>query len=155
MRNTQFDDIRPFFEDEIPAAMERIANSPSFPLLASYVYPHADLEAVRQQIRSYRTIRDFQLEVMRCVNEQVIARSTTGFTYSGLERLSPQQQYMFVSNHRDIMLDACLLQYALYQQGHETSEITFGANLMQGQLVTDIGRANKMFRVERPGMSPR
>ncbi len=155
MRNTQFDDIRPFYEDEIPAAMERIANSPSFPLLASYVYPHADLEAVRQQIRSYRTIRDFQLEVMRCVNEQVIARSTTGFTYSGLERLSPQQQYMFVSNHRDIMLDACLLQYALYQQGHETSEITFGANLMQGQLVTDIGRANKMFRVERPGMSPR
>ena len=37
MRNTQFDDIRPFYEDEIPAAMERIANSPSFPLLAPYV----------------------------------------------------------------------------------------------------------------------
>lgn len=155
MINKKFDDIRPFYEDEIPAAMQRIANSTSFPLLASYVYPHADLETVRQQIRSYHTIRDFQLEVMRCVNEQVIARSTNGFTYSGLDRLSPKQQYMFVSNHRDIMLDACLLQYALYQQGHETSEITFGANLMQGQLVTDIGRANKMFRVERPGMSPR
>ena len=155
MINEQFDDIRPFYESEIPAAMQRIANSTSFSLLASYVYPQADLEAIRQQIRSYHTIRDFQLEVMRCVNEQVIARSTKGFTYCGLDRLDPKQQYMFVSNHRDIMLDACLLQYALYQQGHETSEITFGANLMQGQLVTDIGRANKMFRVERPGMSPR
>jgi glycerol-3-phosphate O-acyltransferase len=56
-----------------------------------------------------------------------------------------------VSNHRDIMLDACLLQYVLYKNGHETSEITFGANLMSSPLVIDIGKANKMFRVERGG----
>lgn len=154
-RNPQFDDIRPYYEEEIPAAMQRIADSPSFPLLASYVYPHEDIEKVRSQIRAYHTVRDFQLEVMRCVNEQVIARSTTGFSYSGMEKLSPETKYLFVSNHRDIMLDACLLQYVLYQNGHETSEITFGANLMQGQLVTDIGKSNKMFKVERPGNSPR
>lgn len=53
------------------------------------------------------------------------------------------------------MLDACLLEYVLYKCGHETSEITFGANLMQGQLVTDIGKSNKMFKVERPGNNPR
>jgi len=154
-RKTEFDDIRPYYEEEIPAAMQRIADSDSFPLLASYVYPKENIEKVREQIRSYRTIRDFQLEVMRCVNEQVITRSTTSFTYNGIERLSPSKKYLFVSNHRDIMLDACLLQYILYKNGHETSEITFGANLMQGQLVTDIGKANKMFKVERPGISPR
>lgn len=135
--------------------MQRIADSTSFPLLASYVYPHQDIEHIREQIRSYRTIRDFQHEVMRCVNERVIANSTTEFTYSGIEKLDPSKPYMFVSNHRDIMLDACLLQYALVQCGHETTEITFGANLMQGQLVTDIGKSNKMFKVERPGMNPR
>jgi len=152
---TQFDDIRPYYEEEIPAAMQRIADSTSFPLLASYVYPHEDIEKVRQQIRSYRSVRDFQLEVMRCVNEQVIARSMTSFTSCGMEKLSPTEKYLFVSNHRDIMLDACLLQYVLYMNGHETSEITFGANLMQGQLVTDIGKSNKMFRVERPAGNPR
>ena len=155
MRNPKFDDMRPYYDEEIPAAMQRIADSTSFPLLASYVYPNEDIEKVREQIRSYRCVRDFQLEVMRRVNEQVIARSTTGFTYEGIEKLSPARQYMFVSNHRDIMLDACLLQYVLYRNGHETSEITFGANLMQGQLVTDIGKSNKMFKVERPGNSPR
>ena len=76
-RDTKFDDIRPYYEEEIPAAMERIAQHGSFPLLASYVYPHEDIEKTREQIRSYKTIRDFQLEVMRCVNEQVIARSMT------------------------------------------------------------------------------
>ncbi len=155
MKNPKFDDIRPYYEEEIPAAMQRIADNTSFPLLASYVYPDKNVEEVRQQIRKYTKISDFQYEVMKCANEQVIKRSTTSFTYDGLEKLNPQQKYMFVSNHRDIMLDACLLQYALYQNGHESSEITFGANLMQGQLVTDIGKSNKMFKVERPGMSAR
>lgn len=151
-----YDDIRPYNEEEIPAAMQRIADSTSFPLLASYVYPKEEIEKVRQQIRSYTSVHDFQVEVMRCVNEQVIARSITDFTYKGIEQLSPSQRYLFVSNHRDIMLDACLLQYVLYKNGHETSQITFGANLMQGQLVTDIGKANKMFKVERPqGNNPR
>ena len=154
-RKPEFDDIRPYYEEEIPEAMNRIADSSSFPLLASYVYPNQNIETVREQIRSYKSIRDFQLEVMRCVNEQVIARSITSFTYNGIEKLSPEKKYLFVSNHRDIMLDACLLQYILYKNGHETSQITFGANLMQGQLITDIGKSNKMFKVARPGNNPR
>lgn len=155
METGSFDDIRPFYDEEIPAAMNRIASSEQFPLVASYVYPDVDIEKVREQIRSYTTIHEFQHQVMSCVNEQVIRRSITHLTYSGVEKLDPGQKYMFVSNHRDIMLDACLLQYIIVANGHETCEITFGANLMQGQLVTDIGKANKMFKVERPGMNPR
>ena len=149
--NNQFDDIRPYYDSEIPAAMQRIVDSDFFGLLCTYVYPGHNPADIRKMMLSFRTIRDFQLEVMRCVNEQVIARSTTAFTYSGVERLDPQKQYLFVSNHRDIMLDACLLQYILYKNGHETTEITFGANLMSSPLVIDIGKANKMFRVERGG----
>lgn len=146
-----FDDIRPYYDSEIPAAMQRIASSHFFSLLCSFVYPGRDPADVRQMMLSFRTIRDFQFEVMRCVNEQVIARSTTAFTYTGVEHLDPECKYLFVSNHRDIMLDACLLQYILYKNGHETSEITFGANLMSSSLVVDIGKSNKMFRVERGG----
>ncbi len=146
-----FDDIRPYYDDEIPAAMQRIVNSNFFGLLCTYVYPGHDPAKVRQMMLSFRTIRDFQLEVMRCVNEQVISRSTTEFTYDGVEQLDPGKKYLYVSNHRDIMLDACLLQYILYKNGHETTEITFGANLMSSPLVIDIGKSNKMFRVERGG----
>jgi glycerol-3-phosphate O-acyltransferase len=146
-----FDDIRPYYDEEIPAAMQRIVKSNFFGLLCTYVYPEHNPEEVRRMMLSFRTIRDFQLEVMRCVNEQVIARSMTEFTYIGVEQLDPKKKYLFVSNHRDIMLDACLLQYILYKNGHETSEITFGANLMSSPLVIDIGKANKMFRVERGG----
>lgn len=149
----EFDDIRPYDEEEIPDAMQRIANSTSFPILAAYVYPGEPLDEVKKRISGYTSVADFQNETMRVVNERVIENSITEFTCSGLERLSPDQQYLYVSNHRDIMLDASLLQYYFNMHGFETTEITFGANLMMNQLVIDIGKSNKMFKVERPGGS--
>ena len=153
MKITDFDDIRPYNADEIPAAMQRIANSSSFPILAAYVYPGEPLEEVRKRIAGYQTVRDFQMETMSMVNKQVIENSITEFSCSGLDKLSPDQQYLYVSNHRDIMLDSSLLQYFLVTHGFDTTEITFGANLMMNQLVIDIGKSNKMFKVERPGGS--
>lgn len=151
MDTSKFEDIRPYFDEEIPMAMTRIAESELFPLISSYVFPERNMEDVRAQVRKIQTIDQFQHEVMSIVNEQVIKRSMTKFTYNGIDRLDPEKRYLFVSNHRDIMLDSSLLQYILHINGHETSEITFGANLMCHPLVIDIGKSNKMFKVERGG----
>ena len=151
MDTSKFDDIRPYYNEEIPSAMSRIADSELFPLIASYVFPNENIENVRRHIRGIETIDQFQHEVMSIVNEQVIKRSMTSFSYNGIDRLDKNKRYLFVSNHRDIMLDSSLLQYVLHINGHETSEITFGANLMCHPLVIDIGKSNKMFKVERGG----
>lgn len=151
VRNQKFDDIRPYYDDEIPAAMKRIAASDTFPLLASYAFPDCKVEEVRAMVEGLRTVDEFQTKVMWFVNEQIVKRSMTSYTVSGIEALDPSGQYLFVSNHRDIMLDASVLQNILHAHGFETSEITFGANLMCTPLVIDIGRSNKMFRVERGG----
>ena len=147
----KFDDIRPYNAEEFPAAMKRIATSTSFPLLASYVYPDEPIEEVRRRIASYQNVHDFQTQTMVRVNERVIEESISEFTCDGIDRLSRNKNYLFVSNHRDIMLDSSLLQYFFVAQGFDTTEITFGANLMSSQLVIDIGKCNKMFKVERPG----
>ena len=151
----KFDDIRPYRDSEIPAAMRRIAHADAFPLIASFVYPHLTLQQVRERIESFKTIREFQHDTMYKVNEQIIARSIAEFTCSGIERLRPYEAYLYVSNHRDIMLDSSLLQYFLVSQGFETTEITFGANLMTHPVVVDVGKSNKMFKVARPGGSMR
>ena len=153
MKESQFDDIRPYNAEEFPEAMQRIANSSSFPILASFVYPGEPLEEVRQRIANYKNVYEFQSQTMSRVNERVIEESISEFTCSGIERLCPNRQYLYVSNHRDIMLDASLLQYFLLTKDFDTTEITFGANLMSSQLVIDIGKCNKMFKVERPGGS--
>ena len=151
MNQSKFDDIRPYQEEEIPAAMQRIARSEVFPLLASFVYPGEPVEAVRQRVAGFTTTREFQRDTMSRANEQIIRRSISQFTCDGLEYIDPDKHYLYVSNHRDIMLDASLLQYYFVQHGLDTTEITFGANLMMNPVVIDIGKANKMFRVERPG----
>lgn len=148
--NRRFDDIRPYTDAEVPAAMARIAGHSLFPLLASYVFPDGDIDEVRRMVGDIRTTAEFQRRVMFKMNERIVANTITEFTYGGLDNLTADN-YLYVSNHRDIVLDSSLMQNVLLANGHQTSEITFGANLMQSQLVVDIGKCNKMFKVERPG----
>ena len=152
-----FEDIRPYTDEEIPAATNRIAGSTSFPLLASYVFPDRNIDDVRREVRSYKTIHDFQMGMMYWANRKIIKDSTASFACGGMENIGAltQNAHLYVSNHRDIMLDAALFQNVLVDNGHDTTEITFGANLMQGQIVIDIGKSNKMFKVARPGGSVR
>ena len=144
-----FDDIRPYYPEEIPAAMQRIADSEHFGMLSQYIFPGKDTEEMRDMVRNIRTTEEFQTNVMYYVNRQFVTRSMTGLTFEGIERLDPKKKYLFVSNHRDIMLDSSLLQYILHINNFRTTEITFGSNLMNPQLVVDIGKANKMFKVIR------
>ena len=153
--NQRFDDIRPYYDEEIPVAMQRIVDNPALPLLASFVFPNMLLEDVKHLLLSFRTINDFQLGVMYDVNKRIIANSISEFSCSGYEQLKKGKPYLFISNHRDIMLDASLLQVVLVDHGLETAQITFGANLMMNPLIIDIGKSNKMFRVERPSKNVR
>ena len=146
---TKFDDIRPYNLSEIPPAMQRIATSEHFELLSNYIFPDRDVEDVRNMVHQIRTTDEFQAKVMYFVNKEIVRRSMTALSYDGLDQLNPQTNYLFVSNHRDIMLDSSLLQYILHFNNFRTTEITFGSNLMNPQLVVDIGKANKMFKVIR------
>ena len=145
----KFDDIRPYYTSEIHLAMQRIADSEHFGILSQYIFPGRDVEDVKNMVRSINTTEEFQEKVMYCVNQQFVTRSMTNFSVDGLDHLNAQKRYLFVSNHRDIMLDSSLLQYILHKNGLRTTEITFGSNLMNPQLVVDIGKANKMFKVIR------
>ena len=145
-----FDDIRPFTDAEIPAAMQRIAAYPQFRTVCTWLFPDKPFEAVAAAVASCRTVDEFQHRFMVPVVSSVMDRTTDGVTVEGMEHLDPRERYLFVSNHRDITLDATFFQILLDRAGQRTSEITFGANLMQGDLVVDFGKSNKMFKVERP-----
>jgi len=147
----KFRDIRPYLEYEIPAAIKRIASNPLFDKVQAYLYPGIDINSARSRVARIDSVREFQKEVMYPAIETLIHKSCTSFSCQGLEHLSKKSTYLYVSNHRDIALDASLLSYSLNKGGFDTPEITFGANLMEGDFVIDIGKVNKMFKVERPG----
>ena len=148
---TKFDDIRPFYEDEISAATQRLADSEVIPAIAAYLIPDQPVEAFRERIRNIHTINEFQGSLMREVIEILVRKTTTVFDWSGIENISEKKPYLFVSNHRDIVLDAMFLQYILTDAKQNTCQITFGNNLMCHPFIVDFGKVNKMFVTERGG----
>lgn len=144
-----FDNIRPLYDSELHDALRQIVASPLLVSIARFVYPDDDPAAVASRLLALPDIHTLQDTVMRDAVHRILHLSVSDFTGSGCDLLVPRRPYLFISNHRDITLDAFLLQFLLFE--YNELFITFGANLMQDPVVTLIGRANRMFRVERGG----
>ena len=151
MLPSNFDDIRPYNDAELPAALARMVSTPLFAQMAAFLYPDQKPEAVAKSLMAVTSIDQLQMTLMRDLIERIKATTISQFTFSGLDNISTAEPHLFVSNHRDIVLDAFLLQFVLRLNGHGTNYITFGANLMQDPFVVELGKCNKMFRVERGG----
>ncbi len=151
MENIDFEDIRPFNDLEVPDAIKRISENIFFPEVVKYIFPDVDIRSFTQQFKQIQTVDDFQVEIMYKVIPAILKHTTNMFLHSGADKLTNDINYMFVSNHRDIMMDSAILQIVLHESGIKTSEITFGSNLMKGQFVIDIGKINKMFKIVRGG----
>lgn len=147
----EFDTIRPYSEEELPSALQRLVQCPDFDVVSSFVYPDVNPDEVKKHILAINSIDKFQISVMYDGLKRIVNNTITNITWEGADVLSPGSPYLFVSNHRDIALDAFLLQYILHVNNLPTCQITFGANLMKHPLVIEVGRINKMFRVERGG----
>ena len=147
----KFDDLRPYYDEEIPGAAQRVAASPYLPAISSFLFPQKSVEDVRQLLQESQTIYDFQKNIMLPAIHSIVDQTSSGLSSAGIDRLKDGKKRMFIANHRDILLDAAILQILLFENGIETSEITFGSNLMKGELVVDIGKMNKMFRIMRGG----
>lgn len=146
-----FEETRPYYDHEIPGAIARVASNPFFDTIVKYLFPETDPKQFKTEFLNISTIDEFQHKVMLKAIWSIVRKTCSNFTWDGFEALDNQHRYMFIANHRDILLDAALLQIVLDAHHIRTSEITFGNNLMQGDLVIDIGKMNKMFRIVRGG----
>jgi hypothetical protein len=147
----EFDDIRPYYDEEINDAMHRIVLSPFFENIVKFLYPDVPVAQIKDKFLTFNSVHTFQVNVMNSAIQNIIKTSSAGLSYSGIEKLSSSKRYLFLSNHRDILLDSAILQILLHANGHRPSEITFGDNLMISQLIVDIGKSNKMFKLVRSG----
>ncbi|MDR2907396.1 MAG: acyltransferase [Bacteroidales bacterium] len=147
--NSEFDGIRPYHNEEIPEAMQRIADAHEMKNIASFLFPEMKLIEVRDMIRSIETTDEFQKLLAEKAFQKIVKQTTKGVTVEGFEHIDTTQSHIFVMNHRDIVLDSTLFEIALIEQGIQTTEICIGDNLMPSQFFIDIWRSNKMVKVIR------
>jgi hypothetical protein len=146
-----YNDYRPYIDSEVPAAVQRIAENIYFPEIVRFVAPEADINIFAEEFKKIKTVDEFQGKFMRKAVEKIIELTVKELDYCGLKYLTKDKSYMFISNHRDITLDSAILQVIFRNNHLKTSEITFGSNLMHPQMVVDIGKLNKMFKIVRGG----
>lgn len=144
----EFDTIRPYIGNEITAATERLSNSEEFLAVFSGL-TKIKPETIIAFLRSIHTPEEFQSKFFGPAIQAVINNTSDGVTVTGLENLQPDTSYLFISNHRDIILDSAILNLILRNKGLKYTQAAIGSNLLVNEWVTDLVKLNSCFIIER------
>jgi hypothetical protein len=149
--NPEHKEMKPYTDEELVGVLESIARDEVFPELMDFVYPEKSIEELKEILKTFSTIRDFQHKFMAEVFGKIISKTSDGAVLKGLHNIKADKPVLLLANHRDIILDSAILQVLLVKHGYDTTEIAIGNNLMIYDFVIDIGRINKMIIVKRDG----
>ncbi|MFK7755686.1 MAG: 1-acyl-sn-glycerol-3-phosphate acyltransferase [Flavobacteriales bacterium] len=149
METNDFEDIRPYTDAEVPAVIERILNEPLLYDVMEYVYPNLSRVDIHEMMSGITTVKEFQEEISGPSFKEVAQKTTSGLTFTNMNELEKDQAYLFLSNHRDIILDSALLNVSLLEKGYNTTQIAIGSNLLKNSIISDVVRINKNFIVQR------
>lgn len=150
----KFDAIRPFYDAEINENIQKAVNHPMMKALMDFTFPDVDDEVWKEQLRKTHSIRDFQCNFIYQSVQKVLERSSDGLTTSGFEKLEKNTSYLFISNHRDIILDTSLLNACLFEHGLVMTASAIGDNLVKKSFLLALSKLNRNFLVQR-GLPPR
>jgi len=155
MDQNEFNDIAPFNDEEASAALARVANHPNVPWISKFLFPDKPETLLRDILRNIHSVDQFQDVVMSQAIEWVIANTVRNFSYDGVSKvLDTSKKYLFVSNHRDIILDPAFMQIVLHRNQLPYTQIAVGDNLLKHKTVELLIRSNRMIKVIR-GISAR
>ena len=158
----KFSSIKPYSDHEVNDVLNRIIEKDSFinallsqqNLITRFI-PFSKFflkKYLLRLIKDINSIDAYQLLYEKLIKD-IINNKINNFQLSGLDNIDPKQNYLFISNHRDITLDPALLNYAIFQHGHKTFNIAIGDNLIKDSWVSDLMRLNKSFIIKRSGSS--
>ena len=149
MATTEFDEIRPYNDEELPQIFEELIADPAFQKAATDAIPKVPFELLAQKIRACKSKLDFQETFCYGILWKIAADHTDGLTLDHTALPDKSKAYTYVSNHRDIILDSGFLSILLIDQGMDTVEIAIGDNLLVYPWIKKLVRVNKSFIVQR------
>ena len=150
----KFDAIRPYYDTEINDAIRKTVNHPMMKAIMNFTFPESNDAIWKDQLLKTHSIRDFQCNFIYQAVQKVIQKSSDGVTTSGFENLEKNTSYLFISNHRDIILDTSLLNASLFDHGMVMTASAIGDNLVKKAFMDILAKMNRNFLVQR-GLSPR
>lgn len=157
--DSRFDSIRPYRDEEVPAAIARImANDSVVSSIINFQFKKVKFLSfllkpiirahLKRKYGGLSTVKDVQKCVARFMEHMIIS-TTDGVVFEGFEKLDKSKGYLFISNHRDIALDPAFVDLGLHRNGFDTVRIAIGDNLLRTQMAIDLMKLNQSFIVNR------
>ena len=144
-----FEDIRSYNDAEVNQVLNKLIKEPAFIKVVKHIYPEWSEEKTKAAFSNINSIHEFQDRIIYNTVKKIINTTTCGLYSDGLNSLSKENSYLFITNHRDIILDSAFLNFLLFDNGFNTSQIAIGDNLLIYPWITDIVRLNRSFIVKR------
>ena len=150
-----FDDIRPLNNSEVKDAIEKLVANEDLERALRYIKPNLNWEEFSVAMRACKTKEEFKSTLAYDAVMTVAKNTTFSLTISGRSRLPKDKAACtFISNHRDIVLDASFLNVMLYDVGYGMTQVAIGDNLLIRPWIETLVRLNNSFIVKR-GVSVR
>ena len=146
---TEFNEIRPYYDEELPQILEELIADQAFQKAACSAIPNVPFELLAQKIRACQTKLDFQKTFCYGILWKIAQEHTDGLTLDHTALPNKEKAYTYMSNHRDIILDSGFLSILLVDEGMDTVEIAIGDNLLIYPWIKKLVRVNKSFIVQR------
>jgi hypothetical protein len=144
-----FNNIAPYRDEEVSGAIRSLLEEMSFVKVLRFVYPEMDDKDIQSLCEGINTVKDFQAKVAYPAMKKMSDLTITSMTSGGFDALDGKKASLFISNHRDIILDSALLNMILHEHGLETTETAIGSNLLKDPTVRHLTKLNKNFTVRR------
>ncbi len=145
----KFENIRPYKDTEAVQAIHRLFSNQDFIKSLSFLKDQFDIPELVNTALGCKSILEFQMRFSGQVFNYFMQKSSTGIHYSGLENIDPQKAYLFIANHRDIVLDSSSLQNYFFENNLRGTKTAIGDNLVTNPVFVELARINNMLLVLR------
>jgi 1-acyl-sn-glycerol-3-phosphate acyltransferase len=146
---SKFDQIRPFYDTDVNQALQEIVDHPMIKAIMDFTFPDLEDGVWKDQLKRTHSIRDFQINFIYPAIQMVLNKSSEGLFTSGFQHLEEHTAYLFISNHRDIILDTSLLNFSLYNHGMMLTASAIGDNLVKKPVLLALSKLTRNFLVHR------
>lgn len=146
---TEFADIAPYDDSVFHEKLENLSKEPGFEHAIRYVMPNVDFNKFKEQLLATNNQHEFQSKVMAGFLMGLEKKTTDGVDADGMENIKAGKSYTFISNHRDIVLDASFLNLCLLRHNKPLTQVAIGNNLLIYEWITDLVKLNRSFIVKR------
>ena len=148
LRN-EFSDIEPYNDSVFQEKIASLVKEPGFEHAVRSVLPDVDYPEFVAELMAVPGKEQFQKNIMGNFLEELALRTTAGITYSGLDAVHDDSRYTFITNHRDIVLDASFLNLCFIRKGMPVTQVAIGNNLLIYEWISDLVKLNRSFIVKR------